>query len=141
MQTLSFPCAPPNENGCLVSCLHLGEQILVSNSFVFHFVFYFISGYFFLLVYFFSFAIKTLSRSNLFQTRENNVPLFYLASRQGSCSVIKKKCKQKPFYMATSCIFKDQFMSHEFFLVSVLLLFFGKGQCDSSKFETLIVSV
>ena len=59
MQTLSFPCAAPNENGCVVSCLHLGKQILVSKSFAFHFVFYFISGYFFLLVYFFSFAIKT----------------------------------------------------------------------------------
>ena len=54
---------------------------------------------------------------------------------------LKKRCKEKPFYMAASCIFKDKFMPHEFFLVSVLLLFFGKGQCDSSKFETLIVSV
>ena len=39
--------------------------------------------YFLLLVYFFSFAIKTVSRPSLFQTRENNFPLFSVASRLG----------------------------------------------------------
>ena len=42
--------------------------------------------------------------------------------------------------MATSCIVFFILMSNECF-VTVLLLFFGKGQCDSSKLETLIVSV
>ena len=43
--------------------------------------------------------------------------------------------------MATSCIFFFILVSNEFFLVSVLLLFFEKGLCDSSKFETRTVSV
>ena len=43
--------------------------------------------------------------------------------------------------MATSCIVFFILVSNEFFLVSVLLLFFEKGQCDSSKFETRTVSV
>ena len=42
--------------------------------------------------------------------------------------------------MATSCVVFFILMSNECF-VSVLLLFFEKGQCDSSKFGTLIVSV
>ena len=42
--------------------------------------------------------------------------------------------------MATSCIVFFVLMSNECF-VSVLILFFEKGQCDSSKFGTLIVSV
>ena len=49
LQTPSFSCAAPNENGYVVTCLHLRKQILVSNSFIFYLVFYFISGYFSLL--------------------------------------------------------------------------------------------
>ena len=49
LQTPSFSCAAPDENGYVVTCLHLRKQILVSNSFVFCLVFYFISGYFSLL--------------------------------------------------------------------------------------------
>ena len=49
LQTPSFSCAAPDENGYVVACFHLRKQILVSNSFVFCLVFYFISGYFSLL--------------------------------------------------------------------------------------------
>ena len=49
LQTPSFSCAAPDENGYVVTCFHLRKQILVSNSFVFCLVFYFISGYFSLL--------------------------------------------------------------------------------------------
>ena len=42
-----------------------------------------------------------------------------------------------PVCMATSCIVFFILMSNECF-VTVLLLFFGKGQCDSSKLEPLL---
>ena len=140
MQTLSFPCAPPNENGCLVSCLHLGKQILVSNSFAFHFVFYFISGYFFLLVYF------SLLRSKLclvpISSRQEKIMshCFILLLARVLAASLKKSANKNHSIWPPPAFLKIS-LSHEFFLVSVLLLFFGKGQCDSSKFETLIVSV
>ena len=71
----------------------LEEANFSSNSFVFYLVFYFIFGYFLLLVYFFSFAIKTVSRPSLFQTRENNFPLFSVASRLGFLLHYIKKYK------------------------------------------------
>ena len=118
----------------------MGKQIIVSNSFVFHFVFYFISGYFFLLVYFFSLATKTQSRPNLFRTSENNVPLFSFASRLGSCCITSKSASKNQSIWPSPAFFFS-LMSNEFFIVSVLLLFLERGQCDSSKFETLTVSV
>ena len=94
----------------------MGKEIFVSNSFLFHFVFYFISGYYFLLVYFFSLAAKTLSRPNLFRTSENSVPLFSVASRLGSCCIILKKSTSKNQSMWPPPAYFFSLMSNECFL-------------------------
>ena len=68
-------------------------------------------------------------------TRENNVPLFSVASRQGFLlHYIKKSTSKNQSIWPTLASFFSQ-MADEFFLVSVLLLLFEKGQCDSSKFQ------
>ena len=66
--------------------------------------------------------------------------MFSVASGLGSCYVIWKNAdKEQSIWASLASFFSP--MSNEFFLVSVLLLFFERGQCDSSKFETRTVSV
>ena len=53
---------------------------------------------------------------------------------KGSCCIIYKRISKNQSIWPTLASFFSQ-MADEFFLVSVLLLFFEKGQCDSSKFQ------
>ena len=83
-------------------------------------MFYFISGYFF------AFAIKALSGPNLFQTRQNNVPLFYLAFRLGSCCIIWKSTDKEQSIWLPPALFFLFYCLMNFFLFQFYYYFLKK---------------
>ena len=114
MQTLSFPCAAPNENGCVVSCLHLGKQILKFRSHL-HFILCFISS----PVIFSSQFIFSLLRSKLclvpISSRQEKIMshCFILLLARVLTASLKKKCKQKPSCLMNFLLFQFYYYSLE----------------------------
>ena len=120
--TLTFSCSAHNENIYKeLICHQLGKEFLVSDLFVFHLGFHFIS---------LSNPVSSQPLPNPNPVpRENNVPLFSFASLLCCCCVIKTY-RWRAVHLLPSPIQS----SNLWIFFSVLTSFFNKGHCDSSEF-------